>query len=672
MDGIPASDLTVVIVNYNVRGFLEQALHAVRNASRSLQVEVFVVDNCSVDDSVAMVREKFPEVHLIANRENVGFARANNQALRQAKGRYVLLLNPDTVVEEDTFQKCLHFMDTHPEAGALGARMIDGAGKFLPESRRGFPSPFVAFCKAVGLHAIFPRSRKFNVYYLGYLDDKKTHPADILCGAFMWIRSDALDKAGLLDEAFFMYGEDIDLSWRIVQAGYVNYYFPETTIIHYKGESTRKGSLNYVRVFYQAMIIFARKHFEGAGGRRFVAMLQAAVYFRAVLTLAHHGFARLAWPLADGAAFMAGMAMLKHFWAVYHFGDPNYYPTSFLSFNAPLYSLLWILGIYFSGGYDQKTPPYKVVRGVFWGTFFIAAIYGFLNAEYRTSRALILLGTAWAFLAVLSGRALRHLILYRNLRFGEDRVKNVLIIGFREEIQRVQTLLGQTAARWNYLGAVSPEPQNKDSFFLCGLEQLEEAVRIYRADELVFCGKDVPAREMMYWMARLGPGVEYKVVPEEGMSVIGSSSRNSSGELYTIDIRYRIAEPAQRRGKRFFDLAFALILLPTMPVQPFIQQAFRPFIRQWAKVIVGKTSWVGYSPEGGSLSALPVLHPAPLSPASSLPPGLRNTSNIDRLNFLYAKDYNLETDLRLVLGHFRVLGGKSGPSVKPQPDTPHP
>jgi GT2 family glycosyltransferase len=657
MNGIPTPDLTVVIVNYNVRGFLEQALHAVRNAARGLQAEVFVVDNCSVDDSVAMVREKFPEVQLIANVENVGFARANNQALRQSKGRYVLLLNPDTVVQEDTFQKCLRFMDTHPEAGALGARMIDGAGKFLPESRRGFPAPFVAFCKAVGLHAIFPRSRTFNTYYLGYLDDKTTHPADILCGAFMWVRREALEKAGLLDEAFFMYGEDIDLSWRIVQAGYVNYYFPETTIIHYKGESTKKGSLNYVRVFYQAMIIFARKHFEGARGRRFVAMLQAAVYTRAALTLAYHGFARLAWPLADGAVFMAGMAMLKHFWAIYRFGDPNYYTAEFLSFNAPLYTLLWILGIYFSGGYDQKTTLYRSVRGVFWGSFLIAAIYGFLNAEYRTSRALILLGAAWAFFAVLSGRALQHLILYRNLRFGEARVKNVLIIGLGEEIQRVKALLQQTAVRWNYLGAVSPVPQNKDHFFLCSLEQLEEAVRIYRADELVFCGKDVPARVMMHWMARLGPDVAYKVVPEEGMSVIGSSSRNSSGELYTIDICYRIAEPAQRRNKRLFDLAFALALLPTLPVQPLVQRTFWPFIAQWARVILGKTSWVGYSTPGGSLSGLPELRPAPLSPASGLPLGLRNTANIDRLNFLYAKDYSLETDLRIVLQHFRVLGG---------------
>ena len=656
----PPIDLSVVIVNYNVRDFLEQALHSVRNASHSLHVEVFVVDNASVDESPAMVREKFPEVHLIANPENVGFSRANNQAIRQSTGKYVLLLNPDTVVEEDTFDQCFQFMEAHPEAGALGVRMIDGAGKFLPESRRGFPSPFVAFCKTFGLSALFPRSKTFNQYYLGYLDDHTAHPAEILCGAFMWIRREALDRAGLLDEAFFMYGEDIDLSWRIVQAGYINYYFPETTIIHYKGESTKKGSLNYVRVFYQAMIIFARKHFEGARGRRFVAMLQGAVYFRAALTLVAHWTRRLAWPLFDITTILAGLAVLKHLWAVYRFGDPGYYAPSFLYFNAPLYTFLWILGIYFSGGYDHKGGQLRIIRGVLWGTVLIAAVYGFLNSEYRTSRALILLGTAWTCLAAIAGRALWHLFEYGNLRYGETPVKNVLLIGFTEEVERVKKLLDQSIAKWNYLGAVSPVPQPGDKRYLCHLGQLEEAVRIFRADELVFCARDVPSGEMMKWMARLGPEVEYKAVPEAGTTIIGSSSRNSSGELYTMAIRYRIAAPGQQRNKRLFDLTLALFLLPLLPLLAILHRNFPSFLRHWSGVLPGRRTWVGYSSGGAHSAVLPTLPPGLLSPADDLPASLHSTTNIDRLNFLYAKDYTIENDLRLVVRHFRYLftGGK--------------
>jgi len=220
--------LSVIIVNYNVKYFLEQALLSVRIASDGIETEVFVVDNNSVDDSVAMVREKFPEVNLIVNKDNVGFSCANNQAIEIATGDYILLLNPDTVVEEGTFRACVKFMDAHPDAGGLGVKMIDGSGNFLPESKRGFPSPAVAFYKAFGLSALFPKSKTFNHYHLGYLDDNETHEIEVLAGAFMLLRKTVLDKIGWLDEAFFMYGEDIDLSYRIVKGGYKNYYFPET------------------------------------------------------------------------------------------------------------------------------------------------------------------------------------------------------------------------------------------------------------------------------------------------------------------------------------------------------------------------------------------------------------------------------------------------------------
>ena len=190
--------LSIVIVNYNVRHFLEQALLSVRRALRGIEGEVWVVDNNSVDDSVRMVQEKFPEVRLIANKDNPGFAVANNQAIRQSTGEYVLLLNPDTLVEEDTFHKCLAFMDTHPDAGALGVKLIDGSGKFLPESKRGFPSPWVAFSKTFGLSTLFPKSSLFNRYHLGHLGENETHEVDVLAGAFMFMRRTALDKSGLL------------------------------------------------------------------------------------------------------------------------------------------------------------------------------------------------------------------------------------------------------------------------------------------------------------------------------------------------------------------------------------------------------------------------------------------------------------------------------------------
>lgn len=253
--------LSVIIVSYNVKFYLEQCLESVRRASRGLRVEVFVVDNLSVDGSVAYLRERFPEVVFIENKENVGFARANNQAIRQSEGEYVLLLNPDTIVAEDTFARFVAFMDAHPEAGAAGAYMLNPDGTFAPESRRGLPTPFVAFCKMSGLAALFPKSRLLGRYYMRYLNENEVNEIQVISGAFMMLRREALDKVGFLDEDFFMYGEDIDLSFRMLKGGYKNYFLPER-MLHYKGESTVKSSYRYVYTFYQAMRLFFRKHYS--------------------------------------------------------------------------------------------------------------------------------------------------------------------------------------------------------------------------------------------------------------------------------------------------------------------------------------------------------------------------------------------------------------------------
>jgi O-antigen biosynthesis protein len=234
-------ELSVVIVNYNVKHFLEQCLHSVLKASCNISTEIFVVDNHSADGSNQLVREKFPNVILIENKENVGFSKANNQAIKQAKGKYILLLNPDTVVEEDTFVKTIAFMEKHPEAGGLGVKMIDGKGNFLPESKRGLPTPWVAFCKMFGLSKLFPKTKRFGEYHLSYLSDHEIHSVDVLAGAFMMLRMEVLNQTGLLDETFFMYGEDIDLSYRIKKAGYHNYYFPKQQSYTIKVKAQKKA-----------------------------------------------------------------------------------------------------------------------------------------------------------------------------------------------------------------------------------------------------------------------------------------------------------------------------------------------------------------------------------------------------------------------------------------------
>ena len=254
--------LSVVIVNYNVKYYLEQCLRSACKAACNVPgTEIIVVDNDSSDGSVGYLEERFPNVVFVASSKNLGFARANNLAIKQSKGEYVLLLNPDTIVAESTFVDFVTFMDSHPDAGAAGAYMLHADGTFAPESRRGLPTPFVAFCKMSGLTSLFPKSHVFGRYYMQYLDKNEVNRIEIISGAFMFLRGSALEKAGLLDEDFFMYGEDIDLSYRILKSGYKNYFLP-SSILHYKGESTNKSSYRYTHTFYRAMQLFFKKHFS--------------------------------------------------------------------------------------------------------------------------------------------------------------------------------------------------------------------------------------------------------------------------------------------------------------------------------------------------------------------------------------------------------------------------
>ncbi len=252
--------LSIVIVSYNVKYFIEQCLRSVQRATQNIRTEVFVVDNASSDGSCEYLTPLFPDVHFIWNKDNRGFARANNQAIRMSAGEYVLLLNPDTIVAEDTLERFVEFMDSNPRAGGAGAYMLRTDGKFALESRRGLPTPFVAFTKMSGLASLFPKSRIWGRYYMRYLDEQQINEIEIISGAFMFLRREALLKSGLLDEAFFMYGEDIDLSYRIMKAGYKNFFLP-SRILHYKGESTVKSSYRYVYTFYQAMQLFFNKHY---------------------------------------------------------------------------------------------------------------------------------------------------------------------------------------------------------------------------------------------------------------------------------------------------------------------------------------------------------------------------------------------------------------------------
>jgi GT2 family glycosyltransferase len=649
-------DLSIVIVNYNVRYFLEQCLHSVQSASRDLQVEVYVVDNNSVDGSCAMVQEKFPDVTLIRNDQNLGFSVANNQAINKSGGRYVLLLNPDTVIEEDTLIKCVRYMDKHPDSGGLGVKMIDGKGDFLPESKRSLPTPRVAFYKIFGLSRLFPRSRVFSRYHLGYLDEDQTHQIEILCGAFMMLRKAALDEVGLLDEDFFMYGEDIDMSYRLLNAGYKIIYYPETTIIHYKGESTKKGSMNYVLTFYNAMIIFARKHFSKKMARSYATIINLAVYFRALLALIRRFVRNFSLPLVQAILIFIGFYLIKPIWELYKFQGNSQYPSEYMTIVVPVYILIWLLSLFFSGAYDTPVKPSRIFKGIFSGTLIILVIYALLPESLRFSRALLLMGGAWALVSGYLISLLFHLSRITGFRFELKKNKKIIIIGKHDEAKRIESMIHKAEARGQILGFVNPAVDDDDTY-LGHIDQLQEIIKINHIDEIIFCARDISSQDIIRKMMLLtNVRVEYKIAPPESLSIIGSHSINTPGDLYLIDFE-SINKPANRRIKKFFDVVSSIILLAGTPILVFMVKHPAQAMVNIFRVLSGRYSWVGFHPDPEHMN-LPTLKPGILFPSDALGSENASAATLANLNMMYVKNYSVFTDAMILLRNFRQIGRK--------------
>ena len=643
--------LSIIIVNYNVKYFLEQALHSVMRAGKGIEAEVWVVDNNSVDGSTAMVETKFPSVHIIANTENVGFSRANNQAILKSHAEFVLLLNPDTVLQDDTLQKCLSFMDSKPDCGALGVRMIDGKGKFLPESKRGLPSPAVAFYKMTGLSKLFPKSKKFGHYHLKYLPENENHEIEVLSGAFMMIRKKVLDEIGLLDESFFMYGEDIDLSYRITQAGYKNYYFADTTIIHYKGESTKKRSANYVKVFYNAMVLFARKHYSQKSAGWFNFFIQIAIYLRAFVALCARVAGNAVIPISDFAFMYAGYFGIARYWEEYNKYVRDFYPAEYFVFHIPLYVLVVMLGIYLSGGYDKPLHSSKIGRGASAGALLVFAVYAFLPKDFQFSRAILLLGCGWSIVAPFLVRMLSNLFTTGKAVISPQTDERIIIVAQPAEAARIQGLLSKSNVACDFMGLVSPDsakPENYTGTY----DQLEEIVDIYRISLVIFSSRDVSSASIMKVMVDFSDSqINFKIVPEDSQFVIGSNNRNGSGELFTIDVKFQISSSAVRRKKRILDLSLSLLQLFLLPVFVFMKNG-RRLLAELPAVLLGRKTWVSYS--GSPNKQLPALKPGPVSPGWAYP----HSEMADDINLAYARDYDISRDLK-ALYHFLFSGNRA-------------
>jgi len=617
--------LSIVIVNYNVKHFLEQVLYSVESASQSLDVETWVVDNNSVDGSMEMVESKFPWVKTIINKENLGFSKANNQAILKSKSRYVLLLNPDTVLQEDTLAKCIDYMDKNSDVGGLGVRMIDGKGCFLPESKRGLPTPKAAFYKMSGLAALFPKSREFGRYHMKYLSEWETNEVDVLAGAFMMLRNDVLAEIGLLDEQFFMYGEDIDLSYRITLAGYKNIYFPETTIIHYKGESTKKKSVNYVKVFYNAMVLFAQKHYSAQRAGRFAFWIHLAIYLRAALALVWRGASKIWVPFMDFLIVYLGYFGIARYWEAYHKFVPN-------------------------GGYDKPFRAYRVFRGAVAGTLMLFAVYAFLPKDLQFSRAILALGSAWGIGGTLLLRWIYERLKLGDVEMTQKQQKRLVLVAGNEESKRIVDLLNQSEVSHQLLGSVYPKESNKEGF-IGHIGQLNEIVEIYGANTLIFSSKDVSNSRIIEAMSEFADqNIQLKIAPNKGEFIIGSNSKNDPGELFTLEVQYALSESYNKRRKRIFDILVSIGFIGFLPIGFFMmfQKNWRTIYKNCFKVLLGSKTWVSY--EGlNSAEFLPKLKKGVIQASGAW----TDTTFEADVNYVYAKEYEVNKDLHILVEFLR-------------------
>lgn len=650
--------LSIIIVNYNVQYFLENCLRTVFIAAKRLgDCEVFVVDNNSVDGSMQMVKEKFPEAIRIENKVNVGFSKANNQAIKQSKGEFVLLLNPDTIVEENTFLDCYNYSKSNPEMGGLGVYMVDGKGVFLPESKRGLPKPSVAFYKIFGLAALFPKSKLFGQYHLGYLDNHEIHEIDVLSGAYMWLRKETLDKVGLLDESFFMYGEDIDLSYRITKGGFKNIYFPKARIIHYKGESTKKSSINYVFVFYKAMVIFAKKHFSKQNAKLFSFFINLAIYLRAFLAVLSRFLKQIALPLLDMGILLIGMYLFKDYYeANYRFTEGGEYPERLINFGFVAIAIILVISNFVSEVYSKKSKIKKLFRGIILGGIVVLSTYSLLDESFRFSRALVLFSIVWAMLALPILRLLLHLIGFQKLK-GKV-VKRIAIIGSSSEIDRIKQFLKETFVEADFIATISADNtiEKTDSNYLGKLYQLSDIVEIYKINEIIFCSQDLSSVEIISNMAKItDPAVEFKIAPPESLYIIGSNSIQNSGEFYILDTN-SITRKSNLRKKRMFDIFFSLLILLFSPIIYLFQKEKNYFFNNCWNVLIGKVSLVGFHWEDKSKIHLPQIKKGILLPSDAY--DLISNEIIAKANYQYSRNYAVSKDFNILIKNLNHLGGQ--------------
>lgn len=654
----PALQLSIIIVNYNVRDFLHQAIRSLDKARAGLRSEIIVVDNASADGSVEMLRSRFPRIRVLASTVNLGFARANNLALKMAKGEYVLLINPDTVVQEDTLRVMLEFFRQNPNAGLAGCKILNPDGSFQLACRRGFPTPWVAFTKLSGLASLMPKTRAFGKYNLTYRDVDQSCEVDAVSGSFMMIRKKVVEEVGGLDEEFFMYGEDLDWCYRIQHAGWKIFYEPRTSIIHYKGESTRRSSLNEIRTFYEAMHLFVRKHH---GRPNLMARgLRIGIIVGAQLALIRSLLKPMNYALIDFFLVPISMIMAEYIWRGGVFLYPSYaYPIVFIVPATIVVGTLYALGVYT----NRNMSISRTIVAVLVGYLLISTLIAFFKT-YAFSRMIVIISgilcvfllPGWRLVLRASGKVRvggrRSVLGKRTIIVGTDAAAQQLLGKLRSYVAGDYEIVGFVDATMERIGRKLHEVPIIGSY-----ENVGKIAREYRISDIIFSPQSTSYTTILSMISRTREqSISFHLVPNTMDVIIGKGSVDSLNEIPLIQISYNIEQPSHRLTKRLFDLCFSgLLLLTVYPILGLSknsrERSGSNFFSMLPSVFSGRTSFVGPSPSrsGSMLRNLFIGKPGLTGMVQLQGDRELSGDEIDQLNLYYARNQSVMLDVEILL-----------------------
>lgn len=659
---------SIIIVSYNVKEFLEQAVLSLQEALRPFEYEIIIVDNASSDGTAAFVRKRFPGITFIDNKDNRGFARANNQALAVCRGEYICLINPDTIVQEDTFTILLDFFTSHPDAGMVTCKILNADGSLQPACRRSFPTPWIAFTKIIGLAALFPKSRLFGRYNLTYLDPGQVAAVEAISGSFMLTNRTVVDKVGGLDEDFFMYGEDLDWCYRIREAGYKIYYVPDTQIIHFKGESSKKSPFQQRRLFYEAMRLFVRKHMKK--GQAIVPswLLVMAIYLSATISFISTALRKSVWPLIDFILLSCSLLL-----AISIRFYPEFPWKPFLLVHV-IYSLIWLSSLAAHGVYTRHhLSGSKTAAAVIIGWLINSAMTFFLK-WWGFSRWVVLLAGAmnlivlpgWRFslkwlarkgFMGVAGSIRRFLVQRCSLIVGDKETTAKIIHRLHRQMENVYKVTGVVLLE---------EDESKDVLgvpVVGSLDALPEIIKREGAQEVIFSTDRLPYDKMLSAVANsMDSQISFKMVPSNLDVVIGKATIDYMDDIPFVDLDYRLHGGFYQSLKRVFDTILALILLTVcfplyawvrwVKKQPLVQQeiqltekramtiSFFKSHKWWrvlpalSEILSGHISFIGRD------MSQPLQQDSPNSIDFSLKPGLTGLEQVNRWHNLTQEDRN--------------------------------